>query len=362
MEKSNLISYNIDTYANMKVNELRKIAKEKGVWVSARARKDDIKALLGVPTDPYANMKIEELRKIAKEKGVWVPARARKDDIKVLLSPEHHTGELKKRESGKQLKPNKDRFFGRKVEFMQEIWMVEFLRDKGAYGSVYDIRCSLRPGKFIVKIEKPESQMLVSKSHLLVEKEVYEATQNSKNIPKMVAYGEFEDGGKYIILPRFNYTLEQHRNLLTFKELSTLISDIMASITELHNSGYCHMDIKPENIMYSKKDNRWYLIDMGLCKKASNVPCELSYVCGTYNYMARTVHQGIYSNKSDIEAFLFTLVYASGIDLPWMNSVSSASKIHKLKKQFIKNRVENLKALESVKGVAKILRYFSDEE
>jgi serine/threonine protein kinase len=51
------------------------------------------------------------------------------------------------------------------------------------------------------------------------------------------------------------------------EELRTIVREILSAISYLHKQNICHRDIKPDNILYDRKEKRLKLIDFGISKK-----------------------------------------------------------------------------------------------
>ena len=84
---------------------------------------------------------------------------------------------------------------------------------------------------------------------------------------------------------------------------------ILLSVKDLHNHGYCHSDLKPENLVYyfDTKTNKKYvkLIDFNCVTKIK--PNEIKYIpyCfGTYGYCSLEQHKKKLCLKSDIYIFI----------------------------------------------------------
>jgi len=99
----------------------------------------------------------------------------------------------------------------------------------------------------------------------------------------------------------------------------------------LHQCGFIHRDIKPQNIVLGlekkQASNKIYLIDFGLASQYLNengqhIKPTKNYnsVVGTALFASINAHQGCeISRKDDIESLMYTLIYLLIGTLPWKN-------------------------------------------
>ena len=109
-------------------------------------------------------------------------------------------------------------------------------------------------------------------------------------------------------------------NFSIYEKLKIFLS-ILLSVKDLHNHGYCHSDLKPENLVYyfDTKTNKKYvkLIDFNCVTKIK--PNEIKYIpyCfGTYGYCSLEQHKKKLCLKSDIYSLgviLLELVYGGDL-------------------------------------------------
>ena len=64
-----------------------------------------------------------------------------------------------------------------------------------------------------------------------------------------------------------------------------MISQLASRLTELHALGYVHRDLKPGNVMWLPRENRWTIIDFG-CVARTSTEAKLGF---TVSYAAPEV-------------------------------------------------------------------------
>jgi len=149
---------------------------------------------------------------------------------------------------------------------------------------------------------------------------------NSKRIMKVygISYDEINEE-IYICMELiknkgclFNYLCDEDLNV--YQKLKIFLSIVLA-VRDLHKSGYCHSDLKPENIVYyfDTKENKKYvkLIDFNCMTKISDGRIKyIPYSYGTYGYCSNEQHKKEISLRSDIYSLgVILLEFVYGGDL-----------------------------------------------
>lgn len=79
----------------------------------------------------------------------------------------------------------------------------------------------------------------------------------------------------YLIFEKLDYSVKDiTMNNITFNDYKKIYTDILEQMKLLHKYNIIHNDIQPQNIMYSKKNNKYYLIDFGLSYSKSYLTTE----------------------------------------------------------------------------------------
>lgn len=98
-----------------------------------------------------------------------------------------------------------------------------------------------------------------------------------RNTPAVVSVLDFfkDNGTAYLVMTyikgmTLRKFLEYSGGRITVEETLKIIQPVMLALKEIHESGFIHRDISPDNIMISDLSNRVYLIDFGTARANSN--------------------------------------------------------------------------------------------
>jgi len=129
---------------------------------------------------------------------------------------------------------------------------------------------------------------------------------NHPNIIKVIETGT-ENNVPYMVLEyvdsRTLRDLILYRDPLMTDNVLSLMRQLAAALLYIHNSGYLHLDIKPENILV-RNDGHVVLIDFDLAIKSKRWSKKIKQLPGTPSYIApETLTKHIVEESADIYSF-----------------------------------------------------------
>jgi len=193
----------------------------------------------------------------------------------------------------------------------------------GAFGTVYKAETKDTKQPVAIKIEENKKG-----SRLEYETIVYKEIKDEIGFPKIY---EIKKTKKQIICvmeqlgPSLEDLYEFCGRKFSLKTTLMIAIQILNRIESLHNAGYVHRDIKPDNFLIGmgKNKSRIYLIDMGLAKKFIVADQHIEYgtdksFTGSFRYSSIRNHKGIeQSRRDDLESLGYMLIFFFRGKLPW---------------------------------------------
>jgi len=150
---------------------------------------------------------------------------------------------------------------------------------------------------------------------------------------------------RFLVMDRFGKDLQKifqtGKKIFTDKVTYNLALKVLDVLEFIHYKGYCHNDIKAQNMLlgYGRtKENDVYLVDFGLASKYQKEGVHYEYKPdarkahdGTIEYTSRDAHIGAHSRRSDLEILAYNLVHWMSGDLPWMDQLTNPTNVQKQK-------------------------------
>ena len=199
---------------------------------------------------------------------------------------------------------------------------------KGGFGQIYLAvkEDDKNKNAYILKALKEDEKTINVNNIKLLQKEIdiiFKLNENIKEsernyIPKLFAYDKKNSDSNELIKFRPYYVIDfiSHGNLFYYiknkkfnlieKHAKFLFKKIVKAIQFCHNKNICHLDIKPENIVFDKKFNP-VIVDFGLSDIIKNENKEMIYYAnkGTRGYKCPEIYTK--SGYKGVEADIFSL-------------------------------------------------------
>lgn len=169
-----------------------------------------------------------------------------------------------------------------------------------------------------------------------MEKHIYRAihdiTETTNGYARMHFYGTFMDHHVLVmdqLGPSLYQKIRRRKRRMFIGEVHGIAVQALTRLKFLHERGFLHCDIKPDNFVYGVPDGNdaftLHLIDFGLSQKyrdeetgAHTPECSGERFLGTMRFASRHVHMGItYSRRDDLESLAYMLIYIATETLPW---------------------------------------------
>ncbi len=149
--------------------------------------------------------------------------------------------------------------------------------------------------------------------------------ENNSQIPTLYAYFE-EDEQFYLVQELIEgKTLKQlikEEGILTESQIQNLLLNLLPVLEYVHSEGIVHRDIKPDNIIIRKKDNKPVLIDFGAVREIMGTTVTTggsttsSIIIGTPGFMPSEQASGRPVYSSDLYSLGLTIIYLLTAKMP----------------------------------------------
>ncbi|CAJ0591433.1 unnamed protein product [Cylicocyclus nassatus] len=230
----------------------------------------------------------------------------------------------------------------------------------GGFGDVYEVHRERDNGVLAMKTEfDVEDDMLQRLKREVLVYEVInvakrEDPRSTEHILHMIDKG-WNQYFKYIMMPYTGKSLDYIKECIVKGEFAPYTAiqisrQTHSALKNLHELGYIHRDVKPDNFVIGKSlyRNIIFVMDFGMSTKyektTANLPKESRYkFIGTPKYAARATHQGrVVNRKEDMESWFYMVIELFGTDyLPW-SLEEDLDKMHFMKNCFFEHKYDDV--------------------
>jgi serine/threonine protein kinase len=197
----------------------------------------------------------------------------------------------------------------------------------GSFGEIYAGEEVTSHEDVAIKLESVHTRP----PQLSLESKIYKVLAGGVGIPAIKWFG-IEGDYNVMVMDLLGQSIEdlfqQSSRRFSLKTVLMLADQMICRIEYIHEKGFVHRDIKPDNFTlgFGPRANAVYVIDFGLSKKFrdpkthQHIPFrEGKSLTGTARYSSINTHLGLeQSRRDDIEAIAYVLIYLLHGSLPWM--------------------------------------------
>lgn len=204
----------------------------------------------------------------------------------------------------------------------------------GTFGVIY-AGCDTRSGR-PVAIKMASSKATAAKQ-LQNEYKIYKSLQLA---PEIYDCKTLPNGQFVMVMELLGTSLDKQikeGKRFTVSQIGFIARNMIQEVKQLHEAGFIHRDIKPQNILWKQGNKRLHLIDYGLSMRWRSIKTSEAYevefdfpVNGTMRYMSTYMHLGMRpSRRDDMISLFYTLLCVCGVQLPWRQTNTDDNKSHK---------------------------------
>lgn len=207
-------------------------------------------------------------------------------------------------------------------------YTIERCINSGSFGNVY--KCKYQNKLYAIK-EDYNMKLLKHEAN------IYKSLKQVNNISNIYDFFVF-DNKQYLVLDYYEYDLIKFKYRYSSSEsyvdiINKIFIDIIIVLKNIHEMGYVHRDIKPNNICLDVNFNI-FLIDFGLskqiiCNNKHIVEKPIVNIIGSINFVSiNTINLIEPTRRDDIESLLYVYLYllVSYDEYKYYDSLSINSK------------------------------------
>jgi len=195
----------------------------------------------------------------------------------------------------------------------------------GGFGIVYRA-CNLKTKrKVAIKVDSRQKGAVLCEAKVLSELQ-------GEGIPKLYKHGTYQKC-PYMICQLLGKNLasvhKKHDKSFSLGTAITIALQVLARLEHIHEKGFIHRDLKPQQLVLSQCKKKFFLIDFGLARRYIFKKQHVAYQsncprAGNATFSSLNNHMGIrQSRRDDIESWAYILVYLWKGYLPWQQTHKS---------------------------------------
>jgi serine/threonine protein kinase len=206
---------------------------------------------------------------------------------------------------------------------------------QGAFGRVYKAQSKTDISRIVAIKTEPYN----IDSQLEYEVKIYKQLESQVGFPRVYDYRRHTKNHFAVmdfLGPTLTRLFEFCGGKFSLKTTIMIGVQLLTRIEKLHEIGYVHRDIKPDNFLIGTNGNKKtvYMIDMGLAKSyvdpisKKHIPFRTNgSFTGTYRFSSIRNHRGVeQSRRDDLESLGYMLIYFLKGRLPWQGLQGGATK------------------------------------
>lgn len=207
-------------------------------------------------------------------------------------------------------------------------WVLGNHVGKGSFGTVYHAVDTHTSQSVVVKIEDKSVKRACLEWEYYVYRRLHRNRDNVVGFVHASYFGEF-NGGMVLVMDHAGCSLEKYlkrKGPLPLTFVLRVAINVQNRLQYMHERGFIHRDLKPDNIMVDeKRQRRVTLIDFGLTKEyhrsdGSHIPFRKNKgATGTPLFMSFNAHlRSELGRRDDLESLVYVIVYLATGVLPWV--------------------------------------------
>ncbi|VDN02191.1 unnamed protein product [Thelazia callipaeda] len=250
----------------------------------------------------------------------------------------------------------------------------------GGFGDVYKVRQldGAKKGDDIFALKTETTTAGKALNRLKIEMTIL---QECESLPdgKRTHFVKMTDRGrtesfKFIVMQLVGTSIDklqkkQPKRHFSFSTTIKLAIQTLEGISHLHELGYLHRDIKPQNFTIGLKDKAGivYLLDFGIARryiekdsKAIRLPREMVRFLGTVRFASRNCHRSREQcRRDDLESWVYMVIeFTEYACLPWSRSVDRDVVCREKERLFAGTYTKHIASLPE--EIHKILKYIDE--